>query len=406
MKSAAVCGFKNVGDMNGLILIGAFLLAAGATFITNRLALTPWRRSKNKHWSEQARLAFPVIVAARSSLWTIPGTLVLTVLLVWPDSSPLWLFTGMVAVLGAYAGTFPLDHELFPRISFHEWLRQAAIGILLRFLVWFVFFGAAVLMPDEFNQRAFAIGCAVLGLWIIWTRGGLVWLGRRLGLFQSAPERLRKIVADTSARMNVPFREVCLMRSPTAQAFAMPGARKLLFTERLLELLSDEEVAAVCAHELAHLTESKADRYARSVQMLTFLPWIYFNPLMHAVGFFSFYGLLLTTIGVPRIYRRISRKLESRADEMAKANEGDAGTYARALAKLYADTLAPAVVAKSHSTHPHLYDRMLAAGVTPDFPRPAAASSMAWHGHMFAGLVGLLFAVFAIRLMHPFGGVN
>ena len=206
--------------------------------------------------------------------------------------------------------------------------------------------------------------------------------------------------------MNVPFREVWLMRAPSAQAFAMPGARKLVFTERLLELLSDDEVTAICAHELAHLTESQADRYLRSVQMLVFLPCIYFNPLTHAFGpafgFFAFYGLIFTTVAVPRIFRSISRKLESRADQMAKANEGDPGTYARALALLYKDNLSPAVMAKSRSTHPHLYDRLLAAGVTSDFPRPAAADSMAWHGHIFSGLVGLLFAIYAIHLVHWF----
>ena len=390
--------------MDGLILIGAFLLAAGLAFGSNWLALIPWRRNKDKHWSEQARLVHPVVVAAHSSLWTVPAILVLTVLLLWPDSSPLWLLTGIASVLGAYAGTFPLDHELFPRISFRDLLRQAAIGILLRFLIWFVFLGAAVLMPDKFNELVFAIGGAVIGLSVIWSRGGLIWLGRKLGLFQPAPERLRRIATDTSARMNVPFREVLLMRSPLAQAFALPGIRKLLFTERLLELLPDNEVAAICAHELAHLTESKAARYSRSIQMLAFIPWIFFNPLIRAFGFFAFYGLLFTTLGVPRIYRSISRKLESRADQLAKANEGDAGTYARALTRLYEDNLVPAVTAKARATHPHLYDRLLAAGVTPDFLRPAAASSMAWHGQIFAGLVGMLFAIFAIRLMHFFAG--
>jgi Zn-dependent protease with chaperone function len=392
--------------MNGLILIGAFLLAAGMAFVTNWLALIPWRRNKDKHWSEQARLVFPVIVAARSNLWVIPGVLVLAVLLVWPDSSLLWLFTGTTAVLGGYAGTFPLDRELFPRILFREYIRQIGIGILFRFLVWFVFLGAAVLMPDTFNLRGLVIGCGMVGLWIIWTRGGLVWLGRLLGLFQPAPERLRKIAADTSARMNVPFREVWLMRSPSAQAFALPGTRKLLLTERLLELLSDDEVATICAHELAHLTESKAARCSRFIQILTFLPWIYFNPLIHAFGLFAFFGLLFITIGVPRIYRKISWNLESRADKLAKANEGDAGTYARALAKLYAENLTPAVTAKSQATHPHLYDRLLAAGVTPDFPRPAAASSMAWHGQLFAGLGGALFAIYTIRLMQSLSITN
>ena len=86
---------------------------------------------------------------------------------------------------------------------------------------------------------------------------------------------------------------------------------------------------------------------------------------------------------------------------MAKTNEGDAGTYARALTRLYEDNLSPAVNAKKMATHPHLYDRLLAAGVTPDFPRPAAPAAMAVTGSVFAGLVGMLFAWFVIRMMNP-----
>jgi Zn-dependent protease with chaperone function len=112
-------------------------------------------------------------------------------------------------------------------------------------------------------------------------------------------------------------------------------------------LCSDDEIAAICAHELAHLTESKTARYARSTRFLAFLPWVFFNPLMHEFGVLAFYGLLFTTIGMPYLSRSISRKLESRADQMTKANEGDAGTYARALLRLYEDGLLPAVMAKN-----------------------------------------------------------
>lgn len=388
--------------MNTLIPIIVLPLAAGLTFGTNWLALMPWRGSKDKHWSEQARLAYPVFVAARSNLWTVPAIFVLAVLLLWPDSSPLWVFTGIAAMLGAQAGTLPADREVFPRIALHELFNQLLIVFLLRFLIWFVFIMAVVLMPDEFNDMAWQIGGGVVGLWMVWSYGGFVWVGRKLGLFRPAPERLQKVVEDTSARMGVKFREVLLMRSPMAQAAALIQKRKLLFTERLLELCPDDEVAAICAHELAHLTEPKSARYSRSIQMLMFFPWIYFNPLIHTFGIIGFFGLLFTTLIVPRIYKRISRKLESRADQMAKANERDAGTYARALTRLYQDNLAPAVIAKERATHPHLYDRLLAAGVTPDFPRPIAAKTMAWHGSMFAGLAGVLFAIFALRLVHAF----
>jgi hypothetical protein len=68
------------------------------------------------------------------------------------------------------------------------------------------------------------------------------------------------------------------------------------------------------------------------------------------------------------------------------------------LARLHEDNLVPAVVAQQHSTHPHLYDRLIAAGVTPDFPRPPAAAKMAWHGLLFSILAGVLALILVLRM--------
>jgi hypothetical protein len=103
--------------------------------------------------------------------------------------------------------------------------------------------------------------------------------------------------------------------------------------------------------------------------------------------------LLISTMA-PRVYRDISRKLEVRADEMAKAQEHDPGTYARALARIYQDNMVPAVTA-GRGTHPHLYDRLVAAGVTPDFPRPAAAKL----GHVLMLCCRWLFPLY-LRISH------
>jgi Zn-dependent protease with chaperone function len=197
--------------------------------------------------------------------------------------------------------------------------------------------------------------------------------------------------------MSIPFRDVLLMRVSFAQGIAIVETRTLLFTERLLEVCPDNEVAAICAHELAHLTESRVARYTRSVQLLTFLPWLFFNPLIHLWGMIGLFALCGVSLSAPRIYRMISRKLESRADEMAKGSEVDAGTYASALTRLYADNLVPAVITRT--THPDLYDRILAAGVTPDFARPVAAKAMAWNGTMFAMVFGGLIAALALRMI-------
>jgi Zn-dependent protease with chaperone function len=199
-----------------------------------------------------------------------------------------------------------------------------------------------------------------------------------------------------SVSMNIPFREVLVLRVSLAQAMVILDTRTLLFTERLLEIFPDDELAAICAHELAHLTESKVARYSRSVQLLTFLPWLLFNPVITLWGIIGLFALCGVTIAAPRLHKMISRKLELRADQLAKGNEGDAGTYARALTRLHENNLMPAVMAK-RTTHPDLYDRIVSAGATPDFARPEPAKAIAWHGMMFAVLFGGLLSILAIR---------
>ena len=48
----------------------------------------------------------------------------------------------------------------------------------------------------------------------------------------------------------------------------------------------------------------------------------------------------------------------------------------------------------NRAVHPHLYDRMLAAGVTPDFPRPDQPQKLTWTGRLHyilsCGLAGIL----------------
>jgi len=387
--------------MNAYLIITAFALAFTLAWGTNWLALGPWRRSRHQHWSEQARLSFPVVVAARTNLLSLPALMVLSVLLWQPDTERLWLWCGLAAFLGAYAGTASLDRELRPWLSWREWLRLAAIGFSLRSVQWVAFIGAATLMPNEFNAEAWTIIYLTLILWGVYVKL-LSRLAKALGWLIPPPERLQNIVTATAAKMNVRCREVLVMRLPMAQAYAVPGKGRLIFTTRLLDLLSDEEIAAVAAHELGHLTESRGMRFMRSTQRFMFWPWIFFNPLMHQFGILAFFALLIITVAVPHYLRKLSVKLEVRADKIALANEGDAGTYARALAKLYEDNLTPAVTVTARATHPALYDRMLAAGVTPDFERPKPAATMAWHGRLFSSAAGGLFGIFAVRLVHSY----
>ena len=380
------------------MLIFAGLFAAVVAFVTNWLALIPWRRARNQHWTERARLYYPVRVAAASNLWVQPAVLTMFCFLLWPDESPHWALLVLVTAIGAVAGTVPMDREVFPRIGLSDLLRQIGVTCLIRFLMWFVFLATTALMPPEFNVQALVLSVILLAACILWNRNGWVYLGRKLGWILPAPERLQNIVVETATLMKVPFKELWLIRISLAQAFAMPGSRVLLFTERLLELLSNQQIATVCAHELGHLTEARHQYFRRYIVWLIFLPWILFKPMVHTLGAMGFFLLLINTMLISFLYRRISRSLEARADTVAKANEPDPGTYAQALCRLHEDSLVPAVLATERATHPHLYDRLLTAGVTPEFPRPVPAASLAWPGHLFSAALGLLAVLLIMRL--------
>jgi hypothetical protein len=96
------------------------------------------------------------------------------------------------------------------------------------------------------------------------------------------------------------------------------------------------------------------------------------RPAVEAFGFFGFLFLAVGVYVAQLAVRDFVHRMEKRADAMAKKHEGEsAGAYARALERLYQLSHTPAVLG-GRRTHPDLYDRLLAAGVTPDYPRPRA----------------------------------
>ncbi len=129
--------------MQFLVLLLAAMISALIAFATNWLALIPWRRARDKHWTERARLYHPVRTAALSNTLTIPAVMVLiTVYLKNPDF-PSWVLIRLFSAIGVLVGTLPMDREVFPRIALSNLLRQAATGSFMRFTVYFIFIGAA-----------------------------------------------------------------------------------------------------------------------------------------------------------------------------------------------------------------------------------------------------------------------
>jgi len=148
-------------------------------------------------------------------------------------------------------------------------------------------------------------------------------------------------------------------------------------------------VAAICAHELGHIGESRLMRAGRLTGLLFYIPLLFVKPVALNWGPGGILVLGLISWLFYDGSRRLSRSLEKRADRMAEHNEADPGVYARALGRLHEENLVPAVLPRQR-THPDLYDRLLAAGVQPDYPRPEKPATYGPRVFVFSILFGVL----------------
>jgi Zn-dependent protease with chaperone function len=169
-----------------------------------------------------------------------------------------------------------------------------------------------------------------------------------------------------------------VLKSAGPSAFALPYTGDLLFSDRLLDTHPDEEIAAICAHELGHLGESKWIRAARLLGLLFVVPWLFVRPIALTWGIGGVFAAGLLSWFISDAAHRLGRRMEQRADRIGRENESESGAYARALARLHEVNLVPAVM-PMRRLHPDLYDRLLAAGVQPDYPRPEKPEKSSWH---------------------------
>ncbi len=373
-----------------VVCLTVFAAAALATGGLNWLALIPWRRAAGAHWTERARRLYPVRVSAVLNQWLVPANCVLAQRLLVPEAHTPWLAAALFGWAGAVVGSYPFDREIFPGMAWRGWLQYIAAVWLLRLGVWGIFIAGALLMPAEFGWPMVAITGVVLFLYFLAQYGMFVRLARGLRLFKPASERLQRIVSEAASRMNVPVRAVWELTGPYSYAAALPTTRELLFSTRLLERHADGEVAAICAHELGHLSESRLTLIGRLVGSLWIFPLLFFGAAVSAFGAGGFAAIAVSSALLAVFLRRLAQRMEKRADRVAVENQGESGTYARALERLYQANQMPAVMPSNRLPHPHLYDRLLAAGLTPEYPRPPAPSKSSWTGTLVWTVLAVL----------------
>ena len=248
-------------------------------------------------------------------------------------------------------------------------------------------------MPEQIGWPTLLIGGAVLGIQIALRYGLWMWIGEKLGVFVLAKESdlISEIAHRTSQRMNVSCRKIWILRSPVGYAAALTVTHDLIFSEGLLNAHSNEEIAAVCAHELAHLSESPSIHQIRLVHSFGWFPFVFARPVFHIFDWFGIALLWLPSAFLGLGLRGLTRKMEVRADSAANENQEASGVYARALERLYRSNHVPAVMPSSRLTHPHLYDRLLAAGITPDYDRPMPPNKLDWTSGLIIFAIAILF---------------
>jgi Zn-dependent protease with chaperone function len=391
------------GWSNALVFVpGAFAVGMLSAWCGGRLAIGPLRAGPAGHWTERARLAQPVRgVACVTAL--LPA-LVLGGLAAWrtgPLSHLPPACLGLLAACAAYLGSFlvrrGLEHEVRGSAASAE---RDLLGELVGWLLCAPHVLVALLMlivlarPSGGGLAGVCVlGAALLALVALF--GGLPPL-RWLGAARPAPGGLRALVADVARRTGVEVRGVWVLSWPVANAVALPATREVAFSESALAVLDDAELAAVAAHELGHLAEPRPVRVLRQVAVLLWLPIGAWIPIAQHLGAFA--SLLAAGLWYAAFFalQSAGRRLEERADAIARATGGQPGDLARALEKLHRANLAPALTRGGHGSHPDLWERMRAAGVEPAFPKPGLPS--AWRSFASAALAGVVLGLGAAGL--------
>lgn len=307
----------------------------------------------------------------------LPFTLVLAGVCFRPEASSIALLIG--TVLGGILAGWPVDRAVFPSFDFPKWMRACGVfsAIKLSWLFLFLFF--ALTMPNHWSPAQLGWTLAFLVVTTALSAGLMHRLLVAIRIIRPANERLRSLAMECAAEENVPMKSVWEIPSPSGFAAALVVQRALIFSTATAAEHDDDELRAICRHEIAHLTEGPLLVALRVVQVpVTLLPFIFIPTFFTALGGPGILPPLLIWWVLHRCFARISLHLEKRADKAAR-RDADSPVYARALERLHRRNLAPAVLAPNASrTHPDLYDRMVAAGFTPDYPRPKPPEGFHW----------------------------
>lgn len=340
------------------------------------LAGWSYRSRRPDHWVERARLTWSPRRMASAWAWVAPTTGALLSLRLDCGLCPVG--KGVIAGLcffGGWLATLPLraatERRYGPQPVTTAALGRSALtlGLVLfpHLLIWLAL---AALMPADWGPLTWGLTALAVLVGALAFAGGGLRLGRLFGLVRPAPERLVALVERAAERVGLSPRASWVLEVRSGNAFAFSWSGDVGVTRGALEALEDPGLTAVLAHELGHLAEPRHVRVLRATGTFAMVPLLLIRPLIVSFGLAAPLIAVGLVLVLTILLRRVRRTMEVRADAVAHAHEEDPGVYARALESLYRFNGAPPVL-HSKTVHPSLYDRMVSAGVEPDYPRPA-----------------------------------
>jgi Zn-dependent protease with chaperone function len=342
------------------------LADAGAWWLLRSLRANP-----QAHWTERARQLF------RVRRWVLLCFYVLVVPTAWIvaiRSGRLALFPSGVIVVACLVSAWAarvlvassLRERWMPHAGSLTWRSRLAMFIFAYAPV-AITLGLSLFLPADPSHAAFAFALTLSAAGLALMLGASCWAMGWLGLARRVDLR------ECGIQDSMPFKSVWSVEVPMVNAFAFPLTGQVAVTKRAFETLSPDELAAVLRHEAAHLSESNELKVIRVVFAALFQAWGYVGIIGAQFGVGAAWAVPITLFGVYNLLRRRQHHEETRADDAAIGAGADASVYARALEKLHETSLLPAVMGK-RMPHRDLHDRMVAAGVTPGWPKPEGVS--------------------------------
>lgn len=190
-------------------------------------------------------------------------------------------------------------------------------------------------------------------LFALVTNMGAYWFSDKIALMSSGAQaasarefpQLHAIVERCARQAGIPKPSVHIIPSPQPNAFATgrgPGHAAVAVTQGLMQMLNEDEIEGVIAHEIAHvknrdiLISSIAATIAGAISMLQYLAWFgrYDDRDEGANPFALLLVLIVAPIAAMLIQLAISRSREFGADEGAARITGRPLALASALQKI------------------------------------------------------------------------